>query len=81
MSVRLRDEGTVELAGRCPADDAEPLLRLLLSEPGAQVDWRTCDHLHMALVQLLFIFRPPLVGPPRGDFLRRHVDPLLRRAS
>jgi hypothetical protein len=79
MSVRLTEDATVELEGRCPVGDAEPLLRLLLSAPGAAVDWRSCDHLHTALVQILFILRPPLLGPPRADFLRRHIEPLLLR--
>jgi hypothetical protein len=80
VSVRLTDDATIELGGHCPVDEAEPLLRALLSHPAAAVDWRTCDHLHMALVQVLVIVRPRFLGPPRGDFLRRHVEPLFRHA-
>jgi hypothetical protein len=69
VTVRLKDAATIELAGACPIEDAEPLLQLLLANPQAAVDWRTCDQAHSAVVQILLISKAHLRGPPRGAFL------------
>ena len=77
MSVHVRD-GVVELAGDCPSEDAERLLAALLADPQATIDWRACDRAHMAVVQVLLAARRRVVGPPRGAFVARWVEPLLR---
>jgi hypothetical protein len=79
MTVRLAVDGTIELEGACPSEDAEPLLRLLLASPGATVDWQFCKEAHTAVVQVLAVAQPRLRGPPRGDFLREVVAPALTR--
>jgi hypothetical protein len=78
MSVSQLEDGTIVLEGVCPIEDAEPLLRLLSSGPGAVVDWRGCDGAHTAIVQLLMASGARLQGPPRGRFLDRFVGPALR---
>ena len=77
MTIELADDGTVTMAGTCPIEDAEELQQCLLSHQGAEVDWRSCDAAHTAVVQVLLAAGRALRGPPRGEFLRTHVAPLL----
>lgn len=77
MSVWLKDDGVVVLDGDCLSEDAEPLLGHL-STPGRTVDWRACDTAHTAVVQVLIAAGAPVVGPPRGAFLRLFVEPALK---
>lgn len=63
MSVRREDNGKVVLEGKCPVEDAEPLLQLLQSTPAAHCDLTRCSHLHTAVVQVILAARPPLIGP------------------
>jgi hypothetical protein len=79
MTARAAEDGAIELAGVCPAEDAERLLRLLLERPGSSVDWRSCDGAHAAVVQVLLASGAPVRGPPRGQFLSRFVAPLLQQ--
>lgn len=81
MTVRTADDGAIELADVCPADDAERLLRLLLERPDATIDWRLCEDAHAAVVQVLLASSAPVRGPPRGQFLSRFVAPLVRVAG
>jgi hypothetical protein len=62
MSVRRHDDGTIVLDGSCPVEDAEPLLRLLQAAPEAPVDWTRCGQLHTAILQVIMVARPVLVG-------------------
>lgn len=77
MTVRLAEDATLQLEGDCPIEDAEVLLRHLLESPGATVDWRGCERLHTAVVQVILASRAPLMGPPAGAFLRNWVEPIL----
>lgn len=79
MTVAL-EKGVVLLTGDCPAGDAEELLQHLLAEPGAAIDWRSCDNAHSAVVQVLLAAGREVLGPPRGEFLRSRVEPALTRA-
>jgi hypothetical protein len=81
LTVKLSGDGTIELEGRCPLEDAEVLQRELLAHPGATVDWRACHAAHTAVVQILIVARPPLIGPPASDFLRTQVEPLVSAPS
>jgi hypothetical protein len=65
------------LEGTCQAEDAETVARMLLLNPTAAVDWRTCDHAHTAVIQVLLAARPVMVGVPRSVFLRNWVAPAL----
>lgn len=77
MTVRRTDSGDIELADDCPGEDAEALLRHLLATPDAIVDWRTCDHAHTAVIQVLMASGATLRGPSRSQFLTQWVEPLL----
>jgi hypothetical protein len=79
MSVGLEADGTIRLAGVCPIEDAEPLLRLVAENRGAAVDWRSCARAHAAVIQILLAVRPKLVGPAANAFLERRIGPLIRR--
>ena len=64
MSVRRDDGGTtILLVGKCPVEDAEPLLQLLQATPGAPLDWTQCGQLHTAVLQVILAGRPPWSGP------------------
>lgn len=76
MTVTFHD-GSIGLAGPCGAEDAEPLLGLLLAHPEAAVDWTRCEGAHTAVVQLLLAAARPVRGPPRDPFLSQWVEPLL----
>jgi hypothetical protein len=75
MTVRAGPAGYIELVGACPGADAEPLLQLLLADPGATVDWRDCLGAHTAVVQVLMAARPKLLGPPANARLAEWVAP------
>ena len=77
MTVRIATDGTIGLDGVCPIEDAEKLQQYLIADPQARVDWSSCDAAHTSVIQILLAARPPLRGPPAGDFLRNHVAPLL----
>ena len=73
MSVSHASDGQIRLSGAVSLDEAEPLLRLLIDNPGAAVDWRSCVTCHSAVLQVLLAARRPMVGPPASDFLRRWI--------
>jgi hypothetical protein len=79
MTVRMAADGRIELTGLCPSDDAEPLLRFLLADPGASVDWRDCQGAHTAVVQVLMAVKPKLLGPPADARLKDWVAPAVAR--
>ena len=70
MTVRVTADGTITLEDHCPIEDAEKLQEYLLSDPAAQVDWRSCVTAHTAVIQILLASRPVVIGPPAGDWLR-----------
>lgn len=81
MTVRLVEDGTIALEGLCPIEDADVLLQHLLTAPQARVDWRLCEGAHTAVVQVLVLARPKVLGRPRGEFLREWVAPVLASSS
>lgn len=80
MTVALGEDGAITLAGVCGADEAEPLLALLLAHPEAIVDWRRCEGAHTAIVQVLLAAGRRPRGPAAQPFLARWVDLLLARS-
>ena len=78
MTVRVSTDGTIELDGVCPIEDAEKLQHYLLANREAVVDWRSCSSAHTAVIQILLAAKPPLRGPAQSDFLRNHLDPLMQ---
>ena len=81
MTIRLSADGTIELNGICPIEDAEALQQHLLTIPLATVDWRSCVQAHTAVIQVLMASQALLHGPPAGDFLRIQVEPVMRRSA
>ena len=81
MTVQAKDEGIIELADRCEAEDAEILQRLLLAAPRSSVEWRRCSYLHTAVVQVLLARKPNMQGAPEDAFLAKHIAPLLDRSA
>lgn len=74
MTVEARN-GVIRLSGRCPAEDAEPLLTLLASGM-VRVDLTGCECLHGAVLQLLMAAQPAIVGEP-APFLRDWIIPAI----
>lgn len=81
MTVRRKQRGGIELAGRCGVEDAEVLQRHLLADPEATVQWSDCEFLHSAVVQVLLVSRARLRGTPDDAFLRVHLAPVLHRSA
>ena len=74
MSVQRDDGGTtILLVGKCPVEDAEPLLQLLQATPAAPVDWTQCGQLHTAVLQVILAGRPALVGPCGDPWVEQWV--------
>lgn len=81
MTIALKTDGTIELIGSCPVEDAEVLLQHLLATPNAAIDWRGCEWAHTAVIQVLLVAKSFPAGTPTGPFLRDYVGPLLSRAA
>ncbi len=81
MTVAVRDDGVIELTGRCGVDDAEALQRHLLIAPDSTIEWSTCEQLHAAVLQVLLVAKPRIEGVPSSLFLSAHVAPLVRRPA
>jgi hypothetical protein len=77
LSVRRHEDGTILLEGRCPVEDAEPLLQLLQETPPARCDWTRCSHLHSAVAQVILAARPNLVGPCGDPWIEQWVASIL----
>jgi hypothetical protein len=77
MTVRFTADGKIVLEGACPHQEAETLLQHLITTPEAAVDLRACDFVHSAVVQVLMVFKPKLLGPPRPGAIRQWVYPQL----
>ena len=77
MTVRRTADGAIRLEGDCPVEEAETLLALLLADPEAMVDWRSCGSAHAAVAQVLLALGRPVLGEPADPFLRRWIAPLL----
>lgn len=78
MTVRLTEDGDIELVGDCLLEDAERLQQQLLATGGATVDWRSCTWAHTAVVQVLLASGAVLRGPPSGRFLRANLEPMMK---
>lgn len=76
MSVHDAGSGIIELRGACTLEDAESLQQQLLGDPNRVVDWRNCETAHTAVIQVLLVAKPRLIGPPIGRFLRERLTVL-----
>jgi hypothetical protein len=61
-----QDGAIIRLAGHCPVEDAEPLLDALRATPDATVDLTEARWLHTAVLQVLMVATPALLGRPAG---------------
>lgn len=77
MTVHVAEDGTIVLAGNCPVEDAEALVRCLLTDPAAELDWCACEWAHTAVVQVLLASHRRTRGQPQTIFLKDWVEPLL----
>ncbi len=66
MTVRLSPTRQIELHGECPSEDAEALLRYLLADPAAAVDWSACEAAHTAVIQVLLTGAARAAGSSYG---------------
>jgi len=80
MTVRVSEGGAIELSGRCGVEDAEVLQRHLLAAPGSTIEWKGCELLHAAVVQVLLVGGARVRGEPRTAFLRDHIAPIIARS-
>lgn len=74
MSVSRGQNGDILLSGVVELAESEALLRLLIDNPEAVIDWRGCESCHTAALQVLLAAGRPMIGPPAGEFLRRWVN-------
>ncbi|MDQ7020097.1 MAG: hypothetical protein Q9M33_13155 [Robiginitomaculum sp.] len=59
----------IVLEGKCPVDEAEPLLTWLQEHPKGKVNLSKCKHLHAALLQVLMAVKPKISSMPRDETL------------
>lgn len=81
MTVQLAHNGTVQLIGDCPAEDADILLQSLLEQPNGPVDWTACTSAHTAVIQVLLSAAVMPEGAPKSRFLNDFVGPAMDRAG
>jgi hypothetical protein len=73
-------QGRLALVGNCQSDDAEPLLRHLISQPTATVDISECEGVHTAVLQVLLAAKPSFAGRAKDPFVRDWLEPLFQRS-
>lgn len=71
MTITRDADGVIVLAGECPVEDAETLLRLLEVQPEGPVDWSACTRLHTAVLQVLLAAAPETRGECGDGFVAR----------
>ena len=67
MTVALATDGRILLAGNCGVEDAEILVRHLLVDAKATLDWSACESAHTAVIQVLLAAGAKPVGGNRRD--------------
>jgi hypothetical protein len=77
VTVRRSDSGTVVLEGVCSVEDAEALLQLLQTVPGAMLDWTQCRQLHTAVLQVVLASGLDPVGPCGDAWVAQWLAPKL----
>lgn len=81
MTIAVASDGTIELHGPCPVEDAETLIQHLLATPNTAVDWSACEWAHTAVIQVLLAARIAPTGTPKGAFLAAHLGPVLTKGT
>jgi hypothetical protein len=80
MTVRA-DGRAILLEGDCRVEDAEPLLNLLQETQDRPVDVSAMASIHTAVLQLLLVFHPKVVGASGDAFFETWIAPLLVTAN
>jgi hypothetical protein len=81
VTVRRSDSGTVILQGVCPVEEAETLLQLLQTVPGAALDWSQCRQLHTAVFQVVLASGLDPVGPCGDAWVAQWLAPTLSKTG
>ena len=76
MSVTV-DDDRIAIAGMARVEDAEPLANALLASPDRLVDLSACSALHGAVLQVLLVLGPHVVGNVGNPSLEPWLTPLL----
>ena len=76
MSVTV-DGDRVVIAGMARVEDAEPLANALIASPDLTVDLSACTDLHGAVLQVLLVLGPHVVGNVGNPSLEPWLTPLL----
>ncbi|MGP3699553.1 hypothetical protein [Rhodobacter sp. NSM] len=71
------DNNLIRLRGTCGMEDAETLFARLQGCTAPAVDVTEVEGLHTAVVQVLLLMRPRLVGPAPDRFLQDWLMPLM----
>ena len=72
MTVR-HVSGVIHLEGDCGVEEAEELLQAVTDAPGAAIDWRGCERLHTAVLQLILATNNSVQGPCGDPWVERWV--------
>ena len=78
MTIALAADGRILLAGDCGVEDAEILVRHLLVDAKATLDWSACESAHTAVIQVLLAAGAKPVGAPASKLLAEHIGHVLR---
>lgn len=70
----------IRLSGPATVEDAETLAAALQATPDLPVDWSNAGPLHTAVVQVLLVLRPRLIGTPSDTFSKAFLEPKLKLA-
>ena len=76
MSVAV-DSDRIVVAGVARVEDAEPLANALIASPDRTVDLSACTDLHGAVLQVLLVFAPKVVGCVGNPSLETWLAPIL----
>jgi len=76
MSI-VQKSKVIVLEGKCPVDEAEPLLAWLQEHPKGKVNLSKCEHLHAALLQVLMTVKPKISSMPRDAGLYTWIQSAL----
>lgn len=80
MTVALKN-GSIVLVGTCEVGEAETLVSLIQSNPGAIVDVSEAGAVHTALWQVMLALSPTVIGEARDPVVRQWLAPHFGRKA
>jgi len=63
MPIELKQKVAV-FTGSCNVEEAETFFEWLLDKPGRTVNFKTCTHIHTAILQVLMYYKPEISVAP-----------------